>query len=38
MNIDKVTEEEFKIAEHVLKELLKIAKKKALYESLLRYK
>src|ERR1043165_2134479 len=38
MDIDKMTEEKFKIAEHIVKELPKIVKKKELYESILRYK
>ena len=38
MDIDETTEERFRIAEHIVKELPKMIKKKALYESIHRYK
>src|ERR1043166_3440193 len=38
MNMDKMTEEEFKIAEHIVKELPKMIKKEELCKSIYRYK
>ena len=38
MNIDETTEKECKIAEHIVKDLPKMIKKKALYDSIQRFK